>query len=86
MATAVNEEETQQPDASSIEGIEETKTLICALNLLSRNLPLPSHILQAVSRIYSDPLPGDADGGSRVAADENVDAPVRLFCFYIRVY
>ncbi|KAK1380108.1 putative ATP-dependent DNA helicase CHR12 [Heracleum sosnowskyi] len=69
MATEVSEEDTQQ--AISIPGIEETKTLICALNFLSRNLPLPSHILHAVSRIYDDPL---GDAGSRAAPDENVDA------------
>ncbi|KAK7280168.1 hypothetical protein RJT34_25230 [Clitoria ternatea] len=28
------------------------KTLICALNLLSRDLPLPSHLLSSVSSIY----------------------------------
>lgn len=28
------------------------KTLICALNLLSRDLPLPPHILNSVSSIY----------------------------------
>lgn len=32
--------------------IENTKTLICALNLLSRNLPLPQDILDAVSSIF----------------------------------
>lgn len=32
--------------------VEETKTLIAALNLLSRNLPLPPDVLRAVSSIY----------------------------------
>ncbi|KAL8515275.1 hypothetical protein ACS0TY_014113 [Phlomoides rotata] len=42
------------------------KTLICALNFLSRNLPLPQHVYDAVSSIYQD-FP--ADGGHEVAAD-----------------
>ncbi|KAG6513258.1 probable ATP-dependent DNA helicase CHR12 isoform X1 [Zingiber officinale] len=32
--------------------VEETKTLIASLNLLSRNLPLPPDVLRAVSSIY----------------------------------
>ncbi|KAE9453151.1 hypothetical protein C3L33_14925, partial [Rhododendron williamsianum] len=34
--------------------LEKTKTLICALNLLSRNLPLSQDIFDAVSSIYDD--------------------------------
>jgi len=33
-------------------GRHHAKTLICALNLLSRDLPLPPHILNSVSSIY----------------------------------
>ncbi|XP_074341619.1 putative ATP-dependent DNA helicase CHR12 [Apium graveolens] len=68
-----------EEDTHSIPGIQQTKTLICALNFLSRNLPLPSHIFNAVTSIYNDPL-GDGNGvdngdsGSRVAPDEDVDA------------
>lgn len=40
-----------------------TKTLICALNFLSRNLPLPQHVYDAVSSIYQDP-------GAAAAPDE----------------
>ncbi|KAH7856443.1 hypothetical protein Vadar_001502 [Vaccinium darrowii] len=36
------------------EYLEKTKTLICALNLLSRNLPLSQDIFDAVSSIYGD--------------------------------
>lgn len=43
------------------------KTLICALNFLSRNLPLPQHVYDAVSSIYQD---SGADGLDRdVGAD-----------------
>lgn len=45
--------------------IEKTKTLIGALNLLSRNLPLPPDVLDAVSSIYSE---GDDDDARRHAA------------------
>ncbi|KAF9606417.1 hypothetical protein IFM89_025106 [Coptis chinensis] len=36
----------------SINHVEKTKTLIYALNLISRNLPLPSHIFHTISSIY----------------------------------
>lgn len=39
------------PDPS----LSSAKTLICALNFLSRNLPLPQHIYDAVSSIYDAP-------------------------------
>ncbi|KAL6970393.1 hypothetical protein U1Q18_030093 [Sarracenia purpurea var. burkii] len=42
--------------------LEKTKTLICALNLLSRNLPLPQDVFDAVSSIYR-------------GCDDEVDAP-----------
>ncbi|KAA8527571.1 hypothetical protein F0562_034714 [Nyssa sinensis] len=47
--------------------IEKTKTLICALNLLSRNLPLPPDVFDAVSSIYrgrddDDAAPDGVDG------------------------
>ncbi|KAJ7980087.1 Chromatin structure-remodeling complex protein SYD [Quillaja saponaria] len=41
--------EGQQP---SFEHIQKTKTLICALNLVSRNLPLPPELVDTVSSIY----------------------------------
>ncbi|CAK9173647.1 unnamed protein product [Ilex paraguariensis] len=55
-----------------LDHIEKTKTLICALNLLSRNLPLPPDVFDAVSSIYlsdnddeSDAVEGgDGAGGS----------------------
>lgn len=53
---------------SSLNPIEKTKTLICALNLLSRNLPLPPHLFHAVSYIYHAPA-GDDDGVSGHAHD-----------------
>ncbi|XAR54646.1 Nucleoplasmin ATPase [Bertholletia excelsa] len=59
--------------------LEKTKTLICALNLLSRNLPLPQDVFDAVSSIYlaSDDETGDvgdaADGGGVGGSDVNDD-------------
>lgn len=37
---------------SSLDHVEKTKTLICALNLLSRDLPLPPEVFATVSSIY----------------------------------
>ncbi|KAL6607852.1 hypothetical protein ACP70R_040915 [Stipagrostis hirtigluma subsp. patula] len=42
------------------DAVEQARTLIGALNLLSRNLPLPPAVLRAVSSIYHDG--GDGDG------------------------
>ncbi|GAB2220165.1 hypothetical protein Droror1_Dr00007808 [Drosera rotundifolia] len=47
------------PPRSLDEEIEKTKTLICALNLVSRDLPLPPHLLASVSSIFYG-----ADGGA----------------------
>ncbi|GAB2266573.1 Probable ATP-dependent DNA helicase chr12 [Dionaea muscipula] len=47
MATQVVER--HQP---SLDQIQKTKTLICALNLISRDLPLPPDVLATVSSIY----------------------------------
>ncbi|KAI3863998.1 hypothetical protein MKW98_031590 [Papaver atlanticum] len=41
--------------------IQQTKTLICALNLVSRNLPLPQDIFDTVNSIYSPNDDADAD-------------------------
>uniref|UniRef100_A0A5B7A9G1 DNA helicase n=1 Tax=Davidia involucrata TaxID=16924 RepID=A0A5B7A9G1_DAVIN len=59
--------------------IEKTKTLICALNLLSRNLPLPPDVFDAVSSIYrsggdddaDDAVPGRVDGDGVGGSDAN---------------
>ncbi|XP_019055764.1 PREDICTED: probable ATP-dependent DNA helicase CHR12 isoform X2 [Nelumbo nucifera] len=54
---------------SSLDQIQKTKALICALNLISRNLPLPPEIFDTVSSIYSaDDVADDAvedDGGGK---------------------
>ncbi|XP_047319320.1 probable ATP-dependent DNA helicase CHR12 [Impatiens glandulifera] len=39
-------------DPSRTDCLDKTKTLICALNILSRNLPLPRDVLDAVCSIY----------------------------------
>ena len=41
--------------------VEQARTLIGALNLLSRNLPLPPDVLRAVSSIYHDGGAGDEE-------------------------
>ncbi|WVZ96235.1 hypothetical protein U9M48_041900 [Paspalum notatum var. saurae] len=42
--------------------VEQARTLIAALNLLSRNLPLPPDVMRAVSSIYHDGGAGDGAG------------------------
>ncbi|GAB4843430.1 Probable ATP-dependent DNA helicase chr12 [Ancistrocladus abbreviatus] len=42
----------EQSQPPSLDHVEKTKTLICALNLLSRNLPLPPDVFATVSSIY----------------------------------
>ncbi|MED6210150.1 putative ATP-dependent DNA helicase chr12 [Stylosanthes scabra] len=49
MVMAPFKEEQPQPPP-----IDHAKTLICALNFLSRDLPLPPHLLTSVSTIYHD--------------------------------
>lgn len=70
--------------------IQDTKTLICALNLLSRNLPLPPYLFHAVSSIYhhdaddSAAISGGSDdgaGGSDTKSIHNDTVPVN-FSFY----
>ncbi|XP_066364636.1 probable ATP-dependent DNA helicase CHR719 [Miscanthus floridulus] len=41
--------------------VEQARTLIGALNLLSRNLPLPPDVLRVVSSIYHDGGAGDEE-------------------------
>ncbi|XP_057424188.1 probable ATP-dependent DNA helicase CHR12 isoform X2 [Lotus japonicus] len=61
MATVIGEEEDKK---------EHAKTLICALNLLSRDLPLPSHLLTSVSSIYHNNHHDDVgDSGEGLIAD-----------------
>ncbi|XP_055818078.1 probable ATP-dependent DNA helicase CHR12 [Solanum dulcamara] len=52
--------------------LEKTKTLICALNFLSRNLPIPPDVFDAVSLIYHSDA-NDVDVGDEDASPANVD-------------
>lgn len=51
----------RDPDPES--PLDGAKTLICALNLLSRNLPLPRDVYDAVSSIYHGASADNAHGG-----------------------
>ncbi|CAN4113433.1 unnamed protein product [Withania somnifera] len=51
------------PPAVDESQLERTKTLICALNFLSRNLPLPSDVFDAVSSIYHSDDANDVNVG-----------------------
>lgn len=51
-------------EAVPLDHIQKTKTLICALNFVSRDLPLPTHVLQSVFSIFHphyDPLNAGSD-------------------------
>ncbi|GFQ08679.1 probable ATP-dependent DNA helicase chr23 [Phtheirospermum japonicum] len=50
--------------------LDSAKTLICALNFLSRNLPLPQHVYDAVSSIFQD---ATIDAGHDVPSDVDRD-------------
>ncbi|KAJ6430019.1 hypothetical protein OIU84_021434 [Salix udensis] len=66
------EHELQQdsPAVSSSSSLEDhvrkTKSLISALNFVSRDLPLPPDLLDTVSSIYSDEIDADVDGGTQI--------------------
>ncbi|KAK6803870.1 hypothetical protein RDI58_001654 [Solanum bulbocastanum] len=52
--------------------LQKTKTLICALNFLSRNLPIPPDVFDAVSSIYHSDA-NDVDVGVEDASPADVD-------------
>lgn len=56
-----------EPDPEPETALGGAKTLICALNFLSRNLPLPQHVYDAVSSICQD---SEADDARELSADE----------------
>ncbi|KAL5981076.1 putative ATP-dependent DNA helicase chr12 [Asimina triloba] len=59
------------PSSSPLDNMQKTKALICALNLISRNLPLPPDVFDAVSSIYHD---GDeASDGSGLLEESSCD-------------
>jgi len=64
------------PPSSSLDHVEKTKTLICALNLLSRNLPLPPDVFATVSSIYHGA--DDADSSSDASQLLDDSSKVRL--------
>lgn len=75
------------------EYLEKTKTLICALNLLSRNLPLSQDIFDAVSSIYGDDdddvddhvgaSGSDVDSGEKVSVLNSIFVEFWGFCLVI---
>ncbi|XP_072975768.1 probable ATP-dependent DNA helicase CHR719 [Typha angustifolia] len=68
MATSVENPNTSLPDRVA----EKAKTLIGALNLISRNLPLPPDVLNAVSSIYHDA--GDASATPEEGVEAEAEA------------
>ena len=80
MAASVDAAVAVAPPASSSAvdeaggAVEQARTLIGALNLLSRNLPLPPDVLRAVSSIYHDGGAGDGEGEAEKEGDEEMAA------------
>ncbi|XP_073009627.1 probable ATP-dependent DNA helicase CHR719 [Typha latifolia] len=68
MAASVENHPPPPPPPLSEGVVEKTKTLIGALNLISRNLPLPPDVFHAVSSIYHE---GDGEGGGAVLPEED---------------
>ncbi|OIT24296.1 PREDICTED: probable ATP-dependent DNA helicase CHR12 [Nicotiana attenuata] len=68
-------------DESQEEQLEKTKTLICALNFLSRNLPIPPDVFDAVSSIYhggaDDIDVGDDDPSAAADVDSRDSVSMR---------
>ncbi|RZC92224.1 hypothetical protein C5167_026857 [Papaver somniferum] len=60
---------------NSRQRIQNTKTLICALNLVSRNLPLPQDIFDSLHSIYS---PDHEDGGDLVVDRDSMAEKTRV--------
>lgn len=56
--------------SSPLDDAEKAKTLIGALNLISRNLPLPPDVFSAVSSIFFDEDGVDGDGEGKEAEAE----------------
>ncbi|CAN8269922.1 unnamed protein product [Cochlearia groenlandica] len=50
----VEEEDRRSGESEEEDPLEKTKSLICALNYISRDLPLPPHLFSSVSSIYHD--------------------------------
>lgn len=69
-------------DESQEEQLEKTKTLICALNFLSRNLPIPPDVFDAVSSIYhggaDDIDVGDDDASAAADVDSRDSVSMRV--------
>ncbi|XP_024960128.1 probable ATP-dependent DNA helicase CHR12 isoform X1 [Cynara cardunculus var. scolymus] len=65
----------RQRSSSSLpeDHVDNTKTLICALSFLSRNLPLPPDVFDAVSSIYTAAAAEDGDDGVDSAAHGGSD-------------
>lgn len=66
----------QLESPTALDPAQKAKTLICALNLISRNLPLPPDVFNAVSSIYqADDSPDRAQLDPLGASSDQV--PVR---------
>ncbi|XVE81561.1 hypothetical protein DITRI_Ditri15bG0074700 [Diplodiscus trichospermus] len=68
-------EHQQQPEEPCLDNLQKAKSLICALNFVSRNLPLPPDLFEVVSSICYDEqegLPETVDRGTQVETGSDV--------------
>lgn len=63
--------ESQSQHQPSFDHVHKTKTLIKALNLVSRNLPLPPDLFDTVSSIYHNDEDGSLDAQVADGSDKN---------------
>ena len=68
-------EHQQQQEEPCLDNLQKAKSLICALNFVSRNLPLPPDLFEVVSSICYDEqegFPQAIDDGTQVEAGSDV--------------
>ncbi|XWS09011.1 hypothetical protein CRYUN_Cryun40dG0048900 [Craigia yunnanensis] len=74
-------EHQQQPEEACLDNLQKAKSLICALNFVSRNLPLPPYLFEVVSSICYDEqegLPEAIDDGTQFEAGSDVAGVARM--------
>ncbi|XWS39339.1 hypothetical protein CRYUN_Cryun18bG0043500 [Craigia yunnanensis] len=74
-------EHQQQQEEPCLDNLQKAKSLICALNFVSRNLPLPPHLFDVVSSICYDEQEGLREAindGTQVEAGSDVAGAAQM--------
>lgn len=72
----------ENPSHASDRRTEHAKTLVGALNLLTRNLPLPLDVFRAVASIYQGDAPSDVE---ETTEDGAASSPAELDTVGVRL-